>query len=751
MPSAMLPASRAPENLGDRVRAEKTLKRRAKKENTSCSSSSSSSVTSNSSSIISVAGNESGNSNEQRLPLKKRHYHVFSNLHSISQQPRLLGEEIVDIDDDDDEDEDDENNDDDDNHDSDTDDDNGDDDRGDNEIEKEDRRHIENHKNVHVEKPCSEKSDAESITFKKKDVKDVGISGQIKKNKQSIIPVVIVEKKRLKEYINSLPSKKTEITELIAKKLQNLSDSQPKRKKKIVKDLRVTVTKLPVDNNHIIDKIEKLEKMCAGDKTLKSSAEKARIIEKLNLENTLSCQTEKIVKVVTRSSEHNLRPDRIARNKQQKEDKDIHCNKSGKKYIEIFKTIKEDVDTAKSAKKNSVTMNNKITKKDAEMNKVSKKGSEIINKEAKKDNESNRTSEKSSAEISQESNKIIEIIKNHKKDTELLTNESDNETNIKNSEIVLHRTTTNKLSDESVVSTTATTTTSSIAMMLKKKIRRKKTINRTGFPTVKKKKKKPATITTVMSKEKLQNVISNELTKQALASASNFNFQKTKLEMKDCKVIEADKDNSESTKSKCKGDSKEPVQKKFFRKEKLESKNIDVDKVTDNGEYLTFEEATVRFIETDSCTSSTVECDGSKPCDKLCPVKYERIQDSRMFDENATLEESLERCNQSHKVSVLSEENIRKLECSASHVRVKLEAHACLHHHNHPHYHLNHSNNNSNNNNNNDNNNSRWMRDSLSPCNALTIKNIKRLRNEYDTESDALPSSDIASDDHDKQ
>lgn len=89
---------------------------------------------------------------------------------------------------------------------------------------------------------------------------------------------------------------------------------------------------------------------------------------------------------------------------------------------------------------------------------------------------------------------------------------------------------------------------------------------------------------------------------------------------------------------------------------------------------------------------------------------------------------SILRYNQSQKVAVLSEENVRKLECANSHVSVKLEAHACLNNNNHRHR----------------------MRGSASPC-PLTVKNLKRLRNDYDTESDALPSSDIASDDHDKQ
>ena len=78
-------------------------------------------------------------------------------------------------------------------------------------------------------------------------------------------------------------------------------------------------------------------------------------------------------------------------------------------------------------------------------------------------------------------------------------------------------------------------------------------------------------------------------------------------------------------------------------------------------------------------------------------------------------------------MAVLSEENVRKLECANSHVSVKLESHGYL-----------------------NNNNHRRIRNSASPC-PLTVKNLKRLRNEYDTESDALPSSDIASDDHDKQ
>lgn len=92
---------------------------------------------------------------------------------------------------------------------------------------------------------------------------------------------------------------------------------------------------------------------------------------------------------------------------------------------------------------------------------------------------------------------------------------------------------------------------------------------------------------------------------------------------------------------------------------------------------------------------------------------------------------------------MLNEEDTKKIKHAISHIGAELE-NVCLHHH--------YDNNNSKNNNNNDNtNNVHKISESISPCNSLTIKNLKRLHNEYETESDALANSDVASDDHDRQ
>ncbi|XP_034944543.1 histone-lysine N-methyltransferase ash1 [Chelonus insularis] len=241
-------------------------------------------------------------------------------------------------------------------------------------------------------------------------------------------------------------------------------------------------------------------------------------------------------------------------------------------------------------------------------------------------------------------------------------------------------------------------------ILTKKKIRRRKAINRTGFPTLKKKKKK-----------KLNTAPeSNDNEPEKLTRVPRVEISTTELDIS--KVDE------KSVLSESDVNTVLPI---------LDEKSRDSDdEKTDPHEFKDFHELSCNSFSddfVDSCSGSLrvrkdlVECDGTKPCDKLCPVKFEKIQDSRMYDENATLEESLERYNQSQRIAELSEENVKKLERTNSQSSIKMDL-GCL------------------------NNNHKRRRGSTSPCN-LTLKSIKRLKNAgYDTESDAVPSSDVASD-----
>ncbi|KAJ8665327.1 hypothetical protein QAD02_006989 [Eretmocerus hayati] len=612
------------------------MKRRLKKDKASSSSSSASST-----SGASIA--ESSNSNEQRLPLKKRHYHVFSAL-SSSQEARS-----------------------------------------------QDVPEPSRVKGVVEAVPKKSEPRETVITHSKSEVADKTVTTTAAAESG---PEKELKKKQSKEPTEKLADKtSSETDKAVSSKIQDDIESQPRRKKKIVKDLRVTVTKLPVANNHIVEKqIEKLEKLCAGDRTSRSTSDKIPTAEKLIPEKVLKVQNEKGDKPETRSSD---RLERSARNKQ-RDEKESNLNKS-KKDAECSKVGKREIETSKVSKKDAETIN-KIGKKDVESQKAVTKNTEV-QKASKEEIDTSNTLPRDDSEdweldteVMQANKRELESIK--KKD---LNNKLDM---IRNSEVVLLKT---------IMSETPTSDSSASTITMKKRIRRRKAINRTGFPTLKKKKKKlisdPLSCT-----EEVQSMIA-KVDKKANSKPANVEVVKLKGDTKEVK-------------------DKESVKRKLELKEmcdgvnKYESKKVGPDRSINENENITLEEASQKCtgqlrIRNDLCV---IECDGSRPCDKLCPVKYEKIQDSRMFDENATLEESLERCNQIQKVAILSEENVRKLECAISHVSVKLEAHGFF-----------------------NNNNHRRGRGSASPC-PLTVKNLKRLRNDYDTESDAIPSSD----DHDK-
>lgn len=243
-------------------------------------------------------------------------------------------------------------------------------------------------------------------------------------------------------------------------------------------------------------------------------------------------------------------------------------------------------------------------------------------------------------------------------------------------------------------------------ILTKKKVRKRKTINRTGFPTLKKKKKKKPVDLSGLTKStvlpgvngmcKGQDVSENAEDKKAISLIEN-QVQNVLAERNE-------------TREQARGDTKNVENSSTVRETSSRSGSDEV-------------------IE--SCPGQLrvrkdlVESDSSVLSEKLysSPVKYEKIPDCRIYDENASLEVSLERYNQSQRIAELNEENLRKLERANAAVNVKMELSGCF------------------------NNNHKRRRGSTSPSN-LYGRSAKRLRSAgYDTESEAPPSSDVASED----
>lgn len=329
---------------------------------------------------------------------------------------------------------------------------------------------------------------------------------------------------------------------------------------------------------------------------------------------------------------------------------------------------------------------------------------------------SEKSSEKTSKYTSEKSNKTDKVYS----DKKLEKNESIDKTESKKSDKIDKSSSHNtKETDDKIlkkderkekkeVTNSISTPVNSLASLIltKKKIRRRKAINRTGFPTLKKKKKKITPINLIA-----QAIQTDQLTLVPRVAIVTKDRETTKNEVKSV-LSEAD------------------VNGVLPIVEDSHDKESEDEKMDEPSEFKHYHELSCNSFSddvSDSCPDhlrtrkDLVECDGSKPCDKLCPVKYEKIQDSRIYDENATLEESLERYNQSQRIGELSEENLKKLERANSRSSSKMD-HSC------------------------ENNNHKRRRGSTSPCN-FTLRSIKRLKNaEYDTESDAVPSSDVASD-----
>jgi len=241
-------------------------------------------------------------------------------------------------------------------------------------------------------------------------------------------------------------------------------------------------------------------------------------------------------------------------------------------------------------------------------------------------------------------------------------------------------------------------------ILTKKKIRRRKAINRTGFPTLKKKKKK-----LVNSPRVVKATI--------LVSANGI--------CKDQEIVEDVEDNKASL-------MENKTQNVMENSDSIEHAKSDVKNLDNSSAVQETSSRSGSDEVIESCPGQLrvrkdlVESDSSVLSEKLypSPVKYEKIPDCRIYDENASLEESLERYNQNQRIAELNEENLRKLErANAQAANVKMELSGCF------------------------NNNHKRRRGSTSPSN-LYGRSTKRLRSAgYDTESEAPPSSDVASED----
>ncbi|KAL0129627.1 hypothetical protein PUN28_001709 [Cardiocondyla obscurior] len=244
------------------------------------------------------------------------------------------------------------------------------------------------------------------------------------------------------------------------------------------------------------------------------------------------------------------------------------------------------------------------------------------------------------------------------------------------------------------------------AMILtKKKVRRRKAINRTGFPTQKKKKKKLIDSSRTAKSTVLVNA--NGLCKDQDA-IENVEDNKASLITNKTRNVMENNDNAERDK----GDVKN-----------LNNANVVQETFSRSGSDEVIESCPGQL----RVRKDLVESDSSVLSEKLypSPVKYEKVSDcTKIYDENASLEESVERYNQNQRIAELNEENLRKLErVNAQAANVKMELSGCF------------------------NNNHKRRRGSTSPSN-LYARGVKRLRSAgYDTESEAPPSSDVASED----
>lgn len=539
-----------------------------------------------------VNATANSNPNEQRLPLKKRHYHV-SSPHSSQSSNSSSSDPTAN------------------------------------------------------ESNCTESHIEEAIEAT---ITRYGGGSSASSSQEDAVPVT--PKKRHRDTENSSPEKSVAASsESPDEKPLSQADVQPRRKKKIVKDLRVTVTKLPVESGHI-ERVEKPEKI--DGKPEKSSSEKCANDSKS-------------------SKAHGT---------------DKGCGKNEKIIAE--KLIKSDRNQADKLEKNN------------------------------------------DHSVSEH----VRLEKNIKTDAaEFHATESYEESETASE---------SKPPRDNVAPNLANPLNSAAALVLtKKKMRRRKAINRTGFPTLKKKKKKKRSLST--------------------SEASTSTTAKAALTSDDNAELDADLDGDQNSSKEGLEDAIEEskpsvlspdIQETISSKEQLNKHANDLGN-DDNNEPQTHAPAkldsSLNLEDSDStkqdgsfghaCANEVTESRAGQlrvrkdlvetesdenAAQKFCPVKFEKIQDSRTYDENAPLEESLgryETAQQQQQRCVVDgmEENTKHLpERSTSQANIKTEHSAPL-----------------------NGNNQKKRRGSSSPC-TLAPRNMKRLRSSgYDTENDSSSNNNV--------
>ncbi|XP_066595274.1 histone-lysine N-methyltransferase ash1 isoform X2 [Prorops nasuta] len=517
------------------------LKRRLKKEKTHQS---------NGDSKNSTNSTTNSNPNEQRLPLKKRHYHV-SSPHS-SQSSNASGTDS----------------------------------------------------NTN-EGNCTDSHIEEAI--------EATITRYGESSNSSIKDTVpVTPKKRHRDAEESVCSGRQDSDSFEDKPLNQL-EVQPRRKKKIIKDLRVTVTKLTADVLYSQEKADKLEKS-SNEKNLKNAAEKSNKLEKV-------------------SSEISIKSDKTQLERIQKTEVPYETGRHEKR-------IKTDceVRVSDSSKESEAIADCKVSKSEGSM----------------------------SLPSSLDPNAVL--------------------------------------------------------ILTKKKIRRRKTINRTGFPTLKKKKKKklPSTVNETTETKKSVTIARVPKSRNTVSDVDEDNEDDREGAIDDKAALLLSRTESAI-----------PVVDAMSAEDPVCNKTLCQVETANLAKNETSNITPSDDVSVEACPGQLrvrkdlVESDTSVASEKICPIKRETVQESKIFDENAPLEESLVRYNQNQRIAELNEENLKKLERVSSQTNIKMELLNCF------------------------NNSHKKRRGSASPCN-LTSRNPKRLRSTgYDTESEILPSNDVAaSDDH---
>ena len=531
------------------------LKRRLKKEK----------ILSGTDSKNNMNANANSNPNEQRLPLKKRHYHV-SSPHS-SQSSNASGADLA----------------------------------------VNEANSTESHIEEAIEATITRYGSSSAFSFQ-----------------EDSVPVT--PKKRHRDTETGSPDKSNATSsDLLEEKPLSQIEVQPRRKKKIVKDLRVTVTKLPVESHGILEKSDKMDKTEKAD----SKAEKS---EKYSTDRSSKYRAEK--------------------------------NRSEKIVAE--RMIKSDKNQS-----------DKIEKRDL-------------------------------------SPEHVRLEKNIKIDApEFNTTESFDESEIKPAQNNLNSNVPNPLNSAAVL------------VLTKKKMRRRKAINRTGFPTLKKKKKRSLNANDTSTDASKTMVLSNEDGTDVGANGENSTKEgiEDSVDSKTSVLSNTELQNVFTDELSTKHISNAIQNRVQSKVDSIANRENSNSSKSETNSHVRSEELSEPRSGQLRVRKDLVETDNDNTLNKLCPVKFEKIQDSKPYDENASLEESLEKFTSNQRVTELNEENVKRFERANSQTNIKTE------------------------NSNSFNGNQKKRRGSSSPCN-LTPRNIKRLRSSgYDMENDILPNSDI-NDDH---